>query len=106
MAKVTTASGATWQQVAEDRQHHRSTTISAISPSLPDTIQSVPLNTLSLAVQFLTPEEIKITESTVEELIPQLASGEIHSTTVTNAFLRRAGLAQLAVRVYTTNLPT
>lgn len=95
-ATVTTASGATWQEVAADRQKHRDATIAAIEPPLPD-IADLPQNTIPLAKTYLTAEEIKITESYVEDLVVQLAKGEISSTTVTKAFLRRAALAQKAV---------
>ncbi len=95
-ATVTIASGATWQEVATDRQKHRDATIEAIEPKLPE-IKEIPLNTIPLAKQILTPEEIKITETLVEDLIPQLAHGQISSLTVVKAFLRRAALAQKAV---------
>lgn len=95
-AKVTIASGATWQEVAADRQAHRDSTISLIDPPLPE-ISDIPLNTLPLAKQVLTPEEIEITESTVEDLAATLAKGELSAVTVTKAFLRRAALAQKAV---------
>jgi amidase len=98
-AKVTTAAGATWQEVAADRQKYRDETIAALEPALPD-IKDVPLNTIPLAKEVLSPEEIKITESTVEDLAAQLAEGKISSVEVTKAFLRRAGLAQKAVRPY------
>jgi hypothetical protein len=103
---VTIASGATWQEVAADRQKHRDATIAAIEPAIPEIkAEDVPLNTIGLAKQFLTPEEIAITESTVEELIPKLAKGELSSTTVIKAFLRRAALAQKAVRLITYTPP-
>ena len=95
-ATVTTASGATWQEVAADRQRHRDATIAAIEPPFPN-ITDIPLNTIPLAKKYLTPAEIKITESYVEDLVVQLAKGEISSTTVVKAFLRRAALAQKAV---------
>ena len=95
-ATVTSAAGATWQEVAADRQKHRDATIAAIEPPLPD-VKNVPLNTIPLAEQVLTPEEIKITESLVEDLTAQLAEDSISSVTVTKAFLRRAALAQKAV---------
>jgi amidase len=95
-AKVTIAAGATWQEVAADRQKYRDETIAALEPALPD-IKDVPSNTIPLAKEVLTPEEIKITESTVEGLAAQLAAGKISSVKVTKAFLRRAGLAQKAV---------
>jgi len=97
-ATVTIASGATWQEVAADRQKHRDATISALDPPLPE-IKDVLLNTIPLAKQVLTAEEIEITETLVEDLVVQLGKGEINCATVTKAFLRRAGLAQKAVRL-------
>jgi amidase len=98
-ARVTIASGATWQEVAADRQRHRDATISVIEPRIPD-ITDLPLNTISLAKQILTPEEIKITETLVENLALNLINGEVSSVTVVKAFLRRAALAQKAVRMH------
>jgi len=96
-ATVTIASGATWQEVAADRQKHRDATLAAIEPALPDIPSPPPLNTVSIAKEVLTAEEIKITESKVEELAPQLAKGELSAVTVVKAFLRRAALAQKLV---------
>jgi len=95
-ATVTIASGATWQEVAADRQKHRDATLAAIEPAIPD-IPSPPLNTVPIAKDILTPEEITITESKVEELVPLLAKGELSAVTVVKAFLRRAALAQKLV---------
>jgi amidase len=98
-ATVTTASGATWQEVAADRQAYRDASIAALEPALPD-ITSIPLNTTPLAKQILTEAEIRITETTVEALIPQLATGQLTAVEVARAFLRRAGLAQKTVRFF------
>ncbi len=95
-ATVTIASGAIWQEVAADRQKHRDATISAIAPALPD-LKDIPLNTIGIAKKVLTAEEIKITESLVEDLAALLAREDISAVTVVKAFLRRAGLAQKAV---------
>ena len=95
-AKVTIASGATWQEVAADMQAYRDATVAAVEPALPD-ITNVPLNTISIANQTLTSDELRITESTVEELVPKLADGTLSTIIVVRAFLRRAGLAQKAV---------
>jgi amidase len=95
-ATVTISSGATWQEVAADRQKHRNATLTLLEPPLPP-IEDIPLNTIPLARKFLTADEIKITETLVEDLVPQLAKGELSSVAVTKAFLRRAGLAQKAV---------
>ena len=98
-AIVTIASGATWQEVAADRQAYRDATIAALKPPLPD-ITEVPLYTISLSKQALTADEIEITESTVEDLVPKLADGTLSAVTVIKAFLRRAGLAQKAVSLH------
>lgn len=95
-ATVTIANGASWQEVAQDRQRHRDETIAAVKPNIPE-ITDIPLNTLSLARQILTAEEIHITESTPEELQAGLTKGDLSAVEVTNAFLRRAALAQKVV---------
>lgn len=82
--------------MAADRQAYRDATIAAIEPALP-MITDIPLNTISLAKQILTVDEIQITESTVEDLVPKLASGALSAVMVLKAFLRRAVLAQQAV---------
>ncbi|TVY51642.1 putative amidase [Lachnellula cervina] len=104
-ATVTIASGATWQEVAADRQKYRDTTLATIQPAIPD-IPSPSLNTISIAKDVLTTEEIKITESKVEELAPQLARGELSAVTVVKAFLRRAALAQKLTNCITELLPS
>ncbi|TGO19798.1 hypothetical protein BTUL_0002g00420 [Botrytis tulipae] len=103
-ATITTASGASWQEVAKDRQRYRDETIAAIEPPIPD-VSDIPLNTLSVARKVLTSEEIKITEATVESLVAKLAKGELSSTEVAKAFLRRAGLAQKVTNCITELLP-
>jgi len=95
-ATVTIASGATWQEVAADRQTYRDATINAVMPLLPP-VTDVPLNTIPIAKKILTTSELQITESTVEQLIPKLADGSLSAVEVANAFLRRAGLAQKLV---------
>lgn len=97
MATITTAAGYTWQQVAEDRQKHRDATIAVVTPPLPAVPEELPLNVTGIPQQILTSEEIKITELKVEELVPALAEGKLTSVDVTNAFLRRAALAQALV---------
>lgn len=100
---VTIASGATWQEVAADRQSHRDATIAAVQPPIPK-IEVVPQNTTSLAKKFLTAEEVRITETLVEDLAPRLVKGDLSSTVVIKAFLRRAALAQIAVSGIISNL--
>ena len=105
-ATVTIASGATWQEVAADRQAYRDATIARLEPPLPE-LTDLPLNTIPIAKQVLSLEEISVTESSVEELAATIAKGQLSAVTVTKAFLRRAGLAQKVVRLFSPppNLP-
>ncbi|KAI0860370.1 amidase signature domain-containing protein [Xylaria cubensis] len=93
-AKVTIASGASWQDVAADRQRHRDATIASLNPPLPGLPDETPGGTTSIPEWILTAEEIHITSQNVEDLIPKLASGHWSAEKVIRAFMRRAGLAQ------------
>ncbi|KAI8631922.1 amidase [Xylariaceae sp. FL1651] len=103
---VTTVSGASWQEVAADRQRHRDTTIATLCPPPPELLTNdIPLDTTSVPRSILTDEELSITESNVEDLVSKLASSEWSATTVLKAFMRRAGLAQQLANCVTELLP-
>ncbi|KAI2619156.1 amidase [Hypoxylon sp. NC1633] len=106
-ATVTTANGAKWEDVAVDRQRHRDATISEIRPPVPELApeDKILLNSTGVPKKLLTEEEIKFTSADVEDLVKKLASGEWSSTAVTNAFLRRAGLAQKLSNCITELIP-
>ncbi|KAI0889517.1 amidase [Annulohypoxylon maeteangense] len=105
-AAVTIANGATWQDVAADRQRYRDATIAEVHPPVPELkSEDIPLNTTGIPKKLLTEEEIKITGTNVEELVEKITSGEWTSTAVTKAFLRRAGLAQKLANCITELLP-
>ncbi|KAK7618263.1 amidase signature domain-containing protein [Phyllosticta citricarpa] len=94
-----------WQEVAAGLQAHRDATIAAVQPPLPPLPTSIPRNTMGLAAQLLTGDEVAITETAPEALISQLTAGKLSSTAVTSAFLRRAALAQAATNCITELLP-
>jgi amidase len=87
----------TWQEVAKFAQDFRDKSIAEIQPPVPDVPSDLPLNVSTLPRTLLSEAEVKITETAPENLIASLASGELTSTEVTKAFLRRAGLAQKLV---------
>ena len=89
-----------WQEIAQAAQEHRDKSIAEVKPPLPD-IQSedLPLNVTSIPWKHLSTFEIEVTETSPEKLVKLLASGELTSTQVTNAFLRRAGIAQKLVPI-------
>ena len=97
----------TWQEVAKTAQNHRDDSIRRVEPpipAIPDPDQ-LPLDRTDVPKYLLATEEIVITQSAPEDLVASLASGRYTSTTVTTAFLRRAGLAQALANCVTELLP-
>jgi hypothetical protein len=86
-----------WQEVAKTMQQHRDATIAAVEPPVPDRPKQIPLNVTGLPRQLLSEREVQLTEMLPEQLVESLADGSLTSVEVTNAFLRRAGLAQKLV---------
>ncbi|KAI0429543.1 amidase signature domain-containing protein [Xylaria sp. FL1042] len=106
LVAVTTASGATWQEVAADRQRHRDDTLAWLNPPAPKILTgNIPLDITGLPRLILTAEEIKITGKNVEDLRWMLASGQWSAKTVIQAFMRRAALAQQLANCVTELLP-
>ena len=83
-----------WQDISRQVQIHRDETLAQIRPLIPDVSPELPRDVTSIPKEILSPREIDITETSTENLISSLASGNLSSTEVTRAFLRRAGLAQ------------
>ena len=83
-----------WQEVAKKAQEHRDESIKLVKPPIPDVPSDLPLNVTEIPKKLLTMEEVTITETAPEDLAKSLACGKLTSTAVTNAFLRRAGVAQ------------
>ena len=86
-----------WQEVAKKAQEHRDRSIKLVKPNIPDVPSDLPLNVTEIPKKLLTNEEVTITETAPEDLAKALASGKLTSTAVTNAFLRRAAIAQKLV---------
>ncbi|KAF3932953.1 Acetamidase [Dactylellina cionopaga] len=95
-----------WQKIAAERQQHRDSSISRVSPQIFgfDT-KNLPLNVLNTARSMLTKKEIEITEKGSMELLELLASGKLTAVEVTSAFLKRAAAAQKLVNCITELLP-
>lgn len=87
----------TWQEIAQIAQEVRDKSIALVQPPVPEVPEDLPLNVTSIPKKLLTPREIEITETAPEVLVQKLALGEWTCVEVTNAFLRRAGLAQKLV---------
>jgi hypothetical protein len=86
-----------WQEVAKIAQEVRDRSIALVQPPVPSVPAELPLNVTRIPQQFLTLAEIEITQTPAETLVEKLASAKLTSVEVTNAFLRRAGLAQKLV---------
>ena len=88
---------ASWQEIARNAQTHRDQTVEAVNPPLPSLPSNLSHNVIDVPRQILSQQEIRITETPVLTLVEQLAAGKLAATAVTNAFLRRAAVAQKLV---------
>lgn len=95
----------TWQETAKLMQDYRDESIRKIQPPVPEDLPDLPLNVSSFPGTLLKQDEFHITESSTEELLPQLSTGQLTAVEVTNAFLRRAAIAQKLVNCITELLP-
>lgn len=86
-----------WQEVAKAAQDYRDASIARVEPAVPDVPKELPLDVSRIPQELLSRQEVEITQSLAEDLITSIGSGQLSSTTVTKAFLRRAGLAQRLV---------
>lgn len=89
--------GRSWEETAKIAQALRDRGIAEVEPAVPDVPSELPKNVVDLPRTLLSAEEVVLTEKGPEELLRALAKGKISSSTVTLAFLRRAGLAQKLV---------
>lgn len=94
-----------WQVIVDQVQSHRRSTISKVQPPIPDIPPQLPRNVTAIPKELLSSREIDITEQTAENLVSSLATGALTSREVTNAFLRRAGMAQGLTNCLTELLP-
>ena len=83
-----------WQDVAKESQDYRDASIKDVEPAVPEVLEPLPLNVTSIPKKLLTQDELLLTQSCPKVLVDKLASGELKSLLLTQAFLRRAGLAQ------------
>ena len=86
-----------WQDIAKERETHRNEAVNQLQPPLPHVPHDLPVNVTKLPLSLLSAQEVRITETPTEDLLAALASAKLTSVEVTNAFLRRAGLAQKLV---------
>ncbi|KAL8907735.1 MAG: hypothetical protein Q9207_001218 [Kuettlingeria erythrocarpa] len=94
-----------WREVAKAAQDFRDDSIKRVEPPVPNISSNLPRNVANIPRDLLTQDELLITETSPEGLVESLASGKLNSTTVVNAFLRRAGLAQKLTNCITELLP-
>jgi amidase len=84
----------TWRAIAEEAQNYRDSTISIIRAPLPSMPSKISDCVLQTPTQLLTKDETIITNLLPEEILDFLASGQLSATDVTNAYLKRACIAQ------------
>lgn len=88
-----------WDLKVELERARRLNSLQKVTPQLQGVPSPLPLNSQSLPRVVLTQHEIEITEGyTVTKLLVALRERKLSVEEVTRAFLRRAALAQIAVR--------
>lgn len=89
----------TWQQKAQGVRDYRDATLSKVEPALPKLADPLPLSSMGIPKQALTAREYELTSNyDALALLEMLRSKKVTSEELTRAFLRRAALAQQAVR--------
>ncbi|PLB50856.1 glutamyl-tRNA amidotransferase subunit A [Aspergillus steynii IBT 23096] len=83
-----------WQETAKGVQAVRDDSIAQVQPAVPELPQQLSSRVIDIPRQLLSPSEVEITETSAEGLVTSLAEGKITATAVTQAFLRRAAIAQ------------
>ena len=86
-----------WQAIADKVQRHRESSLALVEPPVPEPAHPLSQNVTAMPEKLLSPQEIDITTKPMAGLLASLANGELSSTDVTNAYLRRAALAQKLV---------
>ena len=94
-----------WQGIALQKQDHRDRTIAAVKPPMPRVPDDLPQDVSGLPGVLLDARELDITERPAEALASALTLGDLTSVEVTNAFLRRAAIAQKLVCLLLRFLP-
>ena len=89
-----------WQQIAQEAQDHRDASLAQVGLTASAGFEqsgSLPKSSLNVPEKVLEHHDLRITETLPEDLLKRLAIGELSTTEVTTAFLRRAVLAQKLV---------
>lgn len=88
-----------WEVRVSEAKTKREAGFAKVEPPLEGIPDQLPLNSLGLPKIVLTEKELKITEDyTITQLLAALRTRKLSAEEVTRAFLRRAALAQAAVR--------
>ncbi|KAJ6442310.1 Armadillo-like helical [Purpureocillium lavendulum] len=88
-----------WRERAAEAVARRDAGLAKVEPKLEGVPKELPRSSIGLPKLVLTARELEITEGfTVTQLLAALRAREVSAEEVTRAFLRRAALAQAAVR--------
>lgn len=95
----------TWEHIAADK---RGRIDKCIPPEWKISVSAAENSVIGIPASsgVLSPQELKITESTASELVPRLAKGELKAVDVTLAFCKRAALAHQLVSFHSMSLDT
>ncbi|KAK5046940.1 hypothetical protein LTR84_007294 [Exophiala bonariae] len=95
----------TWDEIGQEAHAHRDASVDEVRPSLPQLPATLPKDVTGVPETLLDEFENRITQEPPERLVEMLAKGEVTATAATNAFLRRAAIAQELTNCITELLP-
>ena len=90
----------TWQEKAKSARDYRDASLKKVDPPLSPLPEQLPLSSQEMPKELLTAREYELTQKyDAIQLLDMLRTKAVTSEEVTKAFLRRAAVAQFAVRL-------
>ncbi|KAI4214277.1 MAG: hypothetical protein L6R36_009433, partial [Xanthoria steineri] len=94
-----------WHAIAQEAQEYRDASLAKVQPPVSIGINAAPNNVSETLRSSLSSQELAVTELPIKDLLQQIRTRNITAVAITNAFLRRAALAQMLTNCVTELLP-
>lgn len=88
----------TWKKIVQEERTRRDASLFHLAPNPVEVRVPSSACVISVPNEYLSADEVAITQKTPEELVRLLSTGELTSTTVVQAFLQRTRIAHKLVR--------
>ena len=89
-----------WRDIAKDAQHLRDRSLSSFLHGVDLKLRDLPKNVTAVPDEVLTPDHVKLTNLSIEEIVSLASFRTIPVHDIIQAFLHRAAVAQKLVSLY------